>query len=177
MPTCSNYPLLRSAEDHEMKFPLATLAVKRNFYMDDFFKSVKSTSKAKEIQQQLAEMLNLGGFHLTKWISNEKEVIEKVSELERAPSLKVVDENMVMPVEHALGVSWDANSDCFVYEVVKRNMEATHCKMLSLIASLFDPIGFLAPFLVRAKILLQQMWQCAIDWDDILHDRPSTRVV
>jgi len=31
--------------------------------------------------------------------------------------------------------------------------------MLSLIASLFDPIGFLAPFLVRVKILLQLVWQ------------------
>ena len=121
-----------------------------------------------EIQQQLAEMLNLAGFHLTKWISNEKEVIEQISESERAPSVKVVDENIVMPVERALGVSWDTNSDCFVYEVVKRNMADTRRKMLSLIASLFDPIGFLAPFLVRAKILLQRMWQCGIAWDDVL---------
>ena len=119
-PTCSNYALLRSAEDDEMKFPVAALAVKRNFYMDDFFKSVKSTGEAMEIQQQLAEKFNLGGFHLTKWISNEKEVIEQISEPERAPSVKVVDENIVMPVERALGVSWDTNSDCFVYEVVKK---------------------------------------------------------
>ena len=121
-----------------------------------------------EIQQQLAEMLNLAGFHLTKWISNEKEVIEQISEWERAPSVKVVDENIVMPVERALGVSWDTNSDCFVYEVVKRNMADTRRKMLSLIASLFDPIGFLAPFLVKAKILLQRMWQCGIGWVDVL---------
>ena len=121
-----------------------------------------------EIQQQLAEMLNLGGFHLTKWISNEKEVIEQISESEKAPSVKVLDENIVMPVERALGVSRDTNSDCFVYGGVKRNIADTRCKMLSLIASLFDPTGFLAPFLVRAKILLQRMWQCGIGWDDVL---------
>ena len=57
-----------------MEFPIAALAVKRNFYMDDFFKSVKSTNEAMEMQQQLAEMLNLGGYHLTKWISKEKEM-------------------------------------------------------------------------------------------------------
>ncbi|XP_044163003.1 uncharacterized protein LOC122947631 [Acropora millepora] len=73
-----------------------------------------------------------------------------------------------MPVERALGVSWDTNSDCFVYGVVKRNIADTRRKMLSLIASLFDPIGFLAPFLVRAKILLQRMWQCGVGWDDVL---------
>ena len=117
---------------------------------------------------QLSEMLNLGGFHLTKCISNEKEVIAKIPELERAPSVKVVDGNVIIPVEHALGVIWDTNSDCFVYEVVKRNIADTCRKMLSLIATLFDPIGFLAPFLVRAKILLQQLWQCGIGWDDVL---------
>ncbi|XP_067025671.1 uncharacterized protein [Acropora muricata] len=167
-PTCSNYALLKSAEDIEMKFPIASLAVKPNFYMNDFFKSVKSTGEAMEIQRQLAQMPNLGGFHLTKWISNEKEVIEQISESERAPSVKVVDENIVMPVESALGFSWDTNSDCFVYGAVKRNIADTCRKMLSLIASLFDPIGFLAPFLVRAKILLQRMWQCGIGWDDVL---------
>ena len=52
--------------------------------MEDFFKSVKSTDEALEMQQQLSEMLNLGGFHWTKWISNEKEVIARVPELERA---------------------------------------------------------------------------------------------
>ena len=167
-PTCSNYALLRCAEDNEIGFPMAALAVKRNFYMDDFFKSVKSTNEAMEMQQQLAGMLNLGGFHLTKWISNEKEVMEQIPEPERAPSVKVVDENIVLPVERALGVFWDTNSDCFVYEVVKRNIADTRRKMLSLIASLFDPIGFLAPFLVRAKILLQQVWQCGIGWDDVI---------
>ena len=141
-PTCSNYALLRSAEDIEMEFPIAALAVKQNYYMYDFFKSVKSTDEALEMQQQLSEMLNLGGFHLTKWISNEKEVIAQIPELERAPSVKVVDENVIMPVERALGVIWDTNSDCFVYEVVKRNIADTRCKMLSLIASLFDPTGF-----------------------------------
>ena len=78
-PTCSNHALLKSAGDNEMKFPIASLAVKQNFYMDDFFKSVKSTGEAIEIKQQRAEMLNQGDFHLTKWISNEKEVIEQIS--------------------------------------------------------------------------------------------------
>ena len=95
-------------------------------------------------------------------------MIAQIPESERAPSVKVVDENIIIPVECALGVIWDTNSDCLVSEVVKRNIADTRRKMLSLIASLFDPIGFLAPFLVRAKILLQQVRQCGIGWDDVL---------
>ena len=104
-PTCSNYALLKSAEDNEMKFPIASSDGKRSFYMDDFVKSVKSTGEAMEIKQKLSEMFNLGGYHLTKCISNEKEVIEQTLESEGAPSVKVVEENIVMPVERALGVS------------------------------------------------------------------------
>ena len=146
--------------------PTAALTVKRNFYMDDFFKSVESSSEALKLQQQLVAMLKLAGFNLTKWISNEKEVIERISVSMRAPSVKVVEEEIVMPVESALGVIWDTNSDCFVYKVVKRDLADTRRKILSLIASLFDPVRFLAPFLVRAKILLQQVWQFGIGWDD-----------
>ena len=44
---------LTEAEDDEMEFPIAALAVKRNFYMDDFFKSVESTDEAMEMQQKI----------------------------------------------------------------------------------------------------------------------------
>ena len=165
-PTCSNCALLRTAEDNGLQYPIAARAVKRNFYMDDFFKSVKTTSDALELQQQLVVMLKRAGFNLTKWVSNVKEVIERIPESERAPSNKVVEEEIVMPVERALGVIWDTRLDCFVYKVVKRDIADTRRKILSLIASLFDPIGFLAPFLVRAKLLLQQVWQFGIGWDE-----------
>ena len=52
-PTCSNYALLRTAEDNGQQYPIAARAVKRNFYMEDFFKSVKTTDDALEPQQQL----------------------------------------------------------------------------------------------------------------------------
>ena len=95
-----------------------------------------------------------------------KEVIERIPESERAPLIKVVEEEIVLPVERALGVIWDTRLDCFVYKVAKRDIADKRRKILSLIASLFDPIDFLAPFLVRAKLLLQQLWQFGIGWDE-----------
>lgn len=165
-PTCSNYALLRTAEDNGLQYAIAARAVRRNFYMDDFFKSVKTTSDALELQQQLVVMLKRAGFNMTKWVSNVKEVIERIPESERAPSIKVVEEEIFMPVERTLSVIWDTRLDCFVYKVVKRDIADTRRKILSLIASLFDPIGFLAPFLVRAKLLLRQVWQFGIGWDE-----------
>ena len=83
--------------------------------------SVKTTNDAFELQLQLVVMLKRAGFNLTKWVSNVKEVIERIPESERAPSIKVVVEEIVMPVEHALGVIWDTRLDCFLYKVVKRD--------------------------------------------------------
>ena len=101
--------------------------------MDDFFKSVKATDDAFELQKQLIVMLKRAGFNLTKWVSNVKEVIGRIPESERAPAIKV--------------------KDYFVYEVVKRDLADTRLKILSLIASLFHPIGFLAPFLYGNLVL------------------------
>ena len=74
--------------------------------MDDFFKSVKTTDDALELQQQLVVMLKRAGFNLTKLVSNVKEVIESLPKSERAPSIKVVEEGIVMPVKPAVGVIW-----------------------------------------------------------------------
>ena len=41
-------------------------------------------------------------------------------------------------------------------------------KALSAVASIFDPIGFLTPFILKAKLLLQSMWRLKIGWDDKL---------
>ena len=40
--------------------------------MDDLFKSVPSLLEACSLQAGLESLLSLGGFRLTKWISNEK---------------------------------------------------------------------------------------------------------
>lgn len=62
-----------------------------------------------KLQKQLAKVLNLGGFHLTKWISNKE---KQMPELESPFSVKLVKENIIMPVKRALRVIWDTSSDC-----------------------------------------------------------------
>ncbi|GBO17639.1 hypothetical protein AVEN_168953-1 [Araneus ventricosus] len=49
-------------------------------------------------------------------------------------------------------------------------MKPSHTKreVLSVIARLYDPLGFLGSVLTRAKVLLQRLWQQSLDWDDVL---------
>ena len=84
--------------------------MKRNFYIDGLFKSVKTTVEALELQQQLVVILKCAGFCLTKWVSNVKGATERIPESERAPSIKVVEEEIVMSLGRALGVIfWTQN--------------------------------------------------------------------
>jgi hypothetical protein len=36
------------------------------------------------------------------------------------------------------------------------------------VASFFDPLGLIAPFIISAKILIQRLWKRSLEWDDPL---------
>ena len=59
-----------------------------------------------------------GGFNLTKWISNSREVLESIPVEVRAKDVKEHDlDNDALPTERALGVSWFVETDIFGFKV------------------------------------------------------------
>ena len=42
---------------------------------------------------------------------------------------------------------------------------------------LFDPLGFLSPFVLRAKLLMQELWIHGLDWDRKLPTELSTKIM
>ena len=48
-------------------------------------------------------------------------------------------------------------------------------KVLSIVASLFDPLGCVAPFVLKGKVILQQMCREDVEWDQTLptHLKPK----
>ncbi|CAG7720691.1 unnamed protein product [Allacma fusca] len=47
----------------------------------------------------------------------------------------------------------------------RKSSKVTKRIILSEIARVFDPLGFLAPITVRGKIIMQQLWSSSIGWD------------
>ena len=47
--------------------------------------------------------------------------------------------------EQTLGVKWDVTKDVFTFDTVKEE-DATKRDILKIVASIFDPAGFVAPF-------------------------------
>ena len=40
---------------------------------------------------------------------------------------------------------------------------------------IYDPLGLLSPYIIRAKMLIQQAWLEAIEWDDPLPSHLETQ--
>ena len=83
-PTCANYALQQVAKDNAKDDENVVKAVQRNFYMDDFPKSVRTPEEAIEIYQKVGEILSRGGFNLTKWITSAEKVKSQIPEADRS---------------------------------------------------------------------------------------------
>src|SRR5438874_13593192 len=70
----------------------------------------------------------------------------------------------------ALGIKWNPNGDHFYFDVEEKKpaMKITKREVLSEIARTFDPIGWLTPTTVIAKILFQDLWRETQDWDAVV---------
>ena len=105
-PSCASFALRRVAADHTMNFPEETIrTVLKNFYADHSLKADGTTEGAINIVPSLCQLLALGGFRVTKWVSNDRKVPDAVPEEERAKGIKDLDADCSsLPAERALGI-------------------------------------------------------------------------
>lgn len=174
-PSCANYALKRTAADNKADFSHETIrTVERNFYVDDCLKSVESEQDAVQLSSELLQLLKNGGFRLTKWLSNSRKVVESIPESDRAASVKDLNFDHTL-IERALGVQWHVTSDTFGFKIAIKDKPPTSRGILSIISSIYDPLGFVAPFHLSAKILLQDLCRKKLGWDDSITEVDLSR--
>lgn len=172
-PSCACYALRKTAKDNQALFPAEVIqTVKQNFYMDDCLKSMSSEEEAIKMIKDLTAVCQRGGFHLTKWVSNSRKVLRTIIEEHRAKDLHELDlDRDNLPLERALGLQWCIESDAFQFKMLVKERPYTRRGMLSLLSSVYDPLGFIAPITLPGKILLQELCRRSCGWDDNLpHD-------
>ena len=163
----ANMCIKQNSTDFERSYPLAAKAVSNSFYVDDGLTGEDSVEGALALQKQLQELFVKGGFLLRKWRSSEPSVLQHLDS-------NLLDEQpyQVIPYESAgfskaLGVEWNANTDCFRISITEASMEITTKRALaSEIAKTYDILGWFAPSVVLAKVLLQRLWECGVAWDE-----------
>ena len=76
-PSVAGYALRRTTKDNLYEYSSTAVdAVLRDFYVDDLLKSFSEMDEAKLVSKELQSLLAKGGFQLTKWNSNSREVLE-----------------------------------------------------------------------------------------------------
>ena len=135
------------------QYPDAAEEILENMYVDDSLTGAEHVNKAIELQSSLSSLMRSGGFQLVKWASNSDKVIQNIKLEDRASSFTVsLDERESIK---ALGLSWDAKNDCFLFNAAKNILESKDCetkrRLLSLASKIFDPMGLLSPYVLRAK--------------------------
>lgn len=75
----------------------------------------------------------------------------------------------------ALSLSWNPSEDVFVLQsrFIDSPSILTKRSSLSQIAQLFDPLGWISPISIVAKILIQDLWRLKIDWAESLPEGPT----
>ena len=172
--------LNHNADEFGKIMPEAAEAIKRNSYMDDYLDSVATPSEAISRIKQVREINKGGGFRMHKWASNNASVMHAIPELNSQKGS--VDIELTSPLQEftkTLGLIWKPTADVFTFKVNLRRMPRgvaegtaipTKRQMLSIVMSVFDPLGFICPFSVRSRIILQDVWRSSIGWDSKLKE-------
>jgi hypothetical protein len=73
-----------------------------------------------------------------------------------------------LPTERTLDLTVNCQSDAFELQVKVPTIGTTTRDLLRSAASVFDPLGFLAPVMFISKQLLRDAWETSTTWDEIL---------
>ena len=126
------------------------------------------SDKAKETRKQVIKLRNFAGFHIRKWILNELEVIAGIAEQDRVSEIDL--EKRRLPTTKTLSVLWAATDHefSFRHSLQLDGFEFTKRNVLRQTATLYDPLGFSSPYVIRSKLLIPKAWLKAWDWDELL---------
>ncbi|XP_025993937.2 uncharacterized protein LOC113004546 [Solenopsis invicta] len=146
--------LRQLADDEADNYPLAARALYRDVYMDDVLTGASSLEEAFELRRQLTDLCMAGGFPLRKWSANETRILQDVPAEHRMQ--QALRDWGPHETHGTLGLRWHPATDEFSFTIPAISLtEVTKRSVLSFTARLFDPLGWLAPAVVRAKIAFQ----------------------
>ncbi|XP_046810015.1 uncharacterized protein LOC124420599 [Lucilia cuprina] len=158
--------LLQLASDSEPKFPKAASVLRTEAYVDDILSGGYSVEETISAQKEIINVLKSAGLPLKKITANDPKLLSDI------PKEDLYDVDFLRFQESSstktLGIKWNAILDTFTYSFsqIEQPKKITKRQILSSVAKLFDPAGWLSPIIIKAKILMQQLWLEGLEWDD-----------
>ncbi|XP_050340313.1 uncharacterized protein LOC126766604, partial [Bactrocera neohumeralis] len=139
--------------------------INNDFYMDDLMTGGHTIQECKELREKLIQALQSAGFHLRKWLSNSPEIIDNLKR----------EDNEIVQIEETdsvktLGLQWEPKRDLFKFKAAAQQIkQITKRSILSQLAKIFDPLGWLAPVTIVGRCFMQKLWSTGGSWDEPLN--------
>ncbi|XP_073724404.1 uncharacterized protein [Misgurnus anguillicaudatus] len=175
-PGCANYGLKHLTKENSFTYPVGSQFRSRDFYVVDGVVSAETVEDAIQLAKEAHELCAKGGLRLHKFVSNNAEVLKSIPASEHATDTKTKGLTFnETQTERALGIYWNVNKDCFTFNITLKDQPPTRRGILSTVAAIYDPLGFIAPYVLKGKGILQEMCRQGTDWDDPLPEHLKPR--
>ncbi|XP_063834420.1 uncharacterized protein LOC135083645 [Ostrinia nubilalis] len=174
-----------NAESFRKEHPRAYRAITHCHYMDDYIDSFKTEEEASEVAEEVNSVHERAGFNLRCWSSNATGVLKTLPVEKLAREEDVILTNRPEAPDKTLGMIWHPATDQIGFNTrmarvpaeIKDGMKIpTKRQTLSLVMSLYDPLGLISPHILTGRIILKDVWKSEIDWDQEL-DAPEAQEI
>ena len=175
----SDSPFLVIYVSHDQAFvmqdthPLGADAILHHSMVDDVTTSLQTLADLHQTHAEVGQIFSTVGMRIHKIASSSRSFMKTVPAEDRAKSntFEGWEENddTESPLIKVLGLIWDTQQDVFGFAATSPKVEQwskTEC--LSLVMSIFDPLGFLGPVLATGRQLFQQLWRLREPNGDLL---------
>ena len=183
--------LRKTAEMNKEKCPEASNTIITNSYMDDIPESVPTKKEAIHRIKEIDMILATGGFKIKEWIisgDDTSDIASKKTEDQKAVQLLTRMTPAESKTEKVLGMEWEPQNDRILYssrsnfsDTKQKNSDLcltqlpaaipeklTKRQILSQVNGIYEPLGLISPFTVKAKIMLRKLWaqDQKFGWDE-----------
>ena len=139
--------------------------MKSNLYVDNVISGGATEDEVVNYYREARSIMSGANMNLRSWSSNSV----KLNMIATEDSVN--DDSQSVNV---LGIRWNPTTDELSLAVKSTISTHDHLvtkrEVLQNLSKIFDPLGFAAPVVIRAKILMQQLWLCKVGWDEPLQE-------
>uniref|UniRef100_A0A914C7C2 Integrase catalytic domain-containing protein n=1 Tax=Acrobeloides nanus TaxID=290746 RepID=A0A914C7C2_9BILA len=133
--------------------------IRQNTYVDNVYIYASTPDEAIKKCKEAKSIFENAKMNLREFESNNELVNQAIPQADRT---------LNKTFNKVLGIKWYTKSDELELELPKPKAKSpyTKRKVTQTIASCFDPLGWVCPALIEAKLFLQRVWNMNLEWDD-----------
>ena len=171
-PCVAVFVLKEHAKKYQEKYPRAVDTLLHSTLIDDVLDAADTEGEAAEWLLQIKEIIAAAGMKLAKIHTNVPKLLRSLPREEVAAGALDLSETVLAPALtglKTLGLAYDPVGDCFFFRMDKPDAEGwTKRRVLKLFPRLFDPLGLLLPFSIKARIYFSHIARSKRGWDERL---------